>query len=199
MTQAARKLSFEEYASLDAEDWLRLGLPEGWYEFDDGELIALPPESELNNWLALHLFDLLVQTKITQIRLIRPHSCEVEVPGNPRTRYPDLVILREEHLALTQRRLLITREMPPPQLVVEVVRPGKNKHKRNYTAKCQQYQERGIPEYWLLNPETQTIEVLTLENGNYITLGTFHGESLIQSPTFQTLTLTAAQVFEAGK
>jgi hypothetical protein len=28
MTQAARKLTFEEYASLDSEDWIRLGDPE---------------------------------------------------------------------------------------------------------------------------------------------------------------------------
>ena len=36
MTQAVRKLSFEEYASLDTEAWMRLGLPEGRCEYDDG-------------------------------------------------------------------------------------------------------------------------------------------------------------------
>jgi hypothetical protein len=38
MTQAARKLTFEEYINLDAEDWVQLGLPEGRCEYVDGEL-----------------------------------------------------------------------------------------------------------------------------------------------------------------
>lgn len=34
MTQAARKLTFEEYLALNAEDWVRLGLPEGRCELE---------------------------------------------------------------------------------------------------------------------------------------------------------------------
>jgi Uma2 family endonuclease len=49
--------------------------------------------------------------------------------------------------------LFITREMPPPRLVVEVVSPGKKDRDRDYIAKRQQYAERGIPEYWLIDPE----------------------------------------------
>ncbi len=147
MTQAARKLSFEEYANLDAEDWLQLGLPEGRYEYWEGELIALPSESELNDFIANFLMFMLASSGLVPLRLLRPGKCEIEVPGNPRTRYPDLVILREEHLDLTQRRLLITLKMPPPQLVAEVVSPGKGNHSRDYTAKRQQYQERGIPDH----------------------------------------------------
>jgi len=199
MTQAVRKLSFEEYASLDAEDWAQLGLPEGRCEYADGELIALPSESEPNDFLANFLMFMLASSGRVPLRLIRPHSCEIEVSGKPRTRYPDLVILREEHLALTQRRLFMTLQMPAPQLVAEVVSPGKDNRQRDYTAKRQQYQERGIPEFWLLNPKTETIEVLALQDGHYVAFGTFHGSTLIQSPSFQTLNFTAAQVFEAER
>lgn len=199
MTQAVRKLSFEAYASLDAEDWVRLGLPEGRCEYVAGELIALPSESEPNDWIAQELFWLLAKTQLVPRRLIRPHSCEIEVSGKPRTRYPDLVLLREEHLALTQRRLFMTLPMPAPPLVAEVVSPGKDNRQRDDTAKRQQYQERGIPESWLLNPKTETVEVLALQDGHDVAFGTFHGATLLQSPSFQTLTFTAAQVFEAGR
>ncbi len=199
MTQAVRKLSFEEYASLDAEDWVRLGLPEGRCEYVDGELLELPSESEPNDFIANFLMFMLASSGLVPLRLIRPGKCEIEVLGKPRTRYPDLVILREEHLSLTQRRLLITLQMPAPQLVAEVVSPGKSSRQRDYTAKRQQYQERGIPEYWLINPKPQTITVLQLENQEYKEFGVFQSEALIASPTFGSLNLTANQIFEAGR
>jgi len=200
MTQATRPLTFEEYASLDAEDWVRLGLPEGRCEYvDEWELNELPTESEPNDFLSRYLLFVLASSGIIPLRLIAIHSCEVEVPGKPKTRFPDLVILREEHIALTKRRLFIRLEMPVPRLVAEVVSPGDDNYKRDYEAKRKQYQKRGIPEYWLLNPETETIEVLELKDGQYVPFGVFTGDEPVQSPTFKDLKLTANQVFAAGQ
>jgi hypothetical protein len=57
--------------------------------------------------------------------LVRPGKCDVQVPvlqtGDAANRIPDLVVLREEHLALTQKRLTVTLDMPPPVMVMEVV------------------------------------------------------------------------------
>jgi Uma2 family endonuclease len=83
--------------------------------------------------------------------------------------------------------------------VAEVVSPGDENHKRDYKAKRKQYQERGIPEYWLLNPETETIEVLELKDGQYVEFGRFQGTASIQSPSFNTLPFTAQQVFSVGR
>jgi Uma2 family endonuclease len=198
MTQAARKLTFEEYINLDAEDWVQLGLPEGRCEYVDGELIEVPSESGLNDLIAHFLFLILVGSGIP-FKLVRIGRCEIEVQGQPRTRYPDLVVLREEHLALTQKRLLITRQMPNPQLVIEVVSPGDKHRRRDYEAKREQYQERDIPEYWLIDPEQQIITVLSLENGPYSEFGLFKGGDRIASPRFPSLTLTAAQVFSVER
>ena len=163
MTQAARKITFEEYLNLDAKDWVRIGLPEGRCEYVDGELFELSP-SRLNLRIANYLLSLLVQAGIP-FDLIYTHAFEIEVLGKPRTRYPDLVILREEHLAPTKWRATITLDMPPPQLVAEVVSPGDDNAERDYTDKREQYQKRGIPEYWLINPEYQAITVLELLTG----------------------------------
>lgn len=209
MTQAIKKLTFEEYADLDAEAWTERGLPEGRCEYvDEGELNELPSESELNDWIAQELFWLLaigiaaarraVAQAVAQLvprRLIRPHSCEIEVLGKPRTRFPDLVILREEHLELTKKRLFVRLTMPPPRLVAEVVSPGDDNYQRDYEDKRKQYQERGIPEYWLLNPETGTVEVLELKDGEYVEFGKFQGTTLVQSPSFEAISFTAEQVF----
>jgi Uma2 family endonuclease len=54
------------------------------------------------------------------------------------------VILAEEHLELTRRRLTVTREMPAPRLVVEVVSARKKNRERDLVDKRKQYAERGI-------------------------------------------------------
>ena len=197
MTQAAGKITFEEYLNLDTRDWVRLGLPEGRCEYVDGELFELSP-SRLNLRIANYLLSLLVQAGIP-FYLIYNHAFEIEVLGKPRTRYPDLVILREEHLAPTKRRATITLDMPPPQLVAEVVSPGDDNEERDYTDKREQYQKRGIPEYWLINPEYQALTVLELKAGMYVKVDTFSGNQKISSPTYKTLELTAEQLFVAGR
>jgi Uma2 family endonuclease len=165
MTQLSTTLSFEDYCRLDAEAWAQLGLPEGRYEYWNGDLIEAPAESELNDWLAMMLRDLFVQG--VNRRLVRVGRCEIEVPGNPRTHYPDVTILREEHLSLTQSRLLIRLDMPPPPLVVKIVSPGRANQVRDYETKRQQYQDRGIPEYWIVDPIQQRVTVLVLTDGQY--------------------------------
>jgi Uma2 family endonuclease len=193
MTEAARKLSFEEYANLDAEDWVQFGLPEGRCEYFDGEIVELPTESELNDWVALILRDILIQ--YINRRLVRIGRCEVETSGRPRSRFPDLVVLREEHIPLTQKRLFITRTMAPPQLVAEVVSPGDANHRRDYEAKRQQYQERGIPEYWLINPEQKTVTVLHLVDGQYVEFGVFRQGDRVSSASLGELNFTCDQFF----
>jgi Uma2 family endonuclease len=199
MIQATRRLTFEEYANLDAEDWVKLGLPEGRCEYvDEWELLELPSESELNDLIAHFIYLMLVRSGL-HYPLARIGRCEIEVADTPRTRYPDLVVLQEEHLLLRKKRLLIRREMAPPQLVVEIVSPGKRNHKRDYEAKREQYQTRGIPEFWLIDPEKQIVTVLFLNNRTYSEVGVFSGDSAIESPTFPDLKLTAHQILTAGE
>ncbi|BAU16003.1 hypothetical protein LEP3755_65700 (plasmid) [Leptolyngbya sp. NIES-3755] len=199
MTQAARKLSFEEYLNLESFE----GLPEGRSEFINGALTELPPESEPNDWIARYLFLLLANTGIVSARLIAIHTCELQVPvlqsTDPRNRYPDLVILREEHLQLTQRRLTIKLDMPPPQLVAEVVSPGQTNRDRDYKDKLAQYQQRGIPEYWLIDPEQKAVIVLELRSGQYVETGTFEGKNLIRSSVLKNLPLSAEQILAGGR
>jgi Uma2 family endonuclease len=193
-----RKLTFEEYLTLDHDD----GLPEGRCEFIDGEWVELPPESGLNDTIANYLFLLLVKAGIP-FELIRPGKCELQVPvlqkGDAANRFPDLVILRKEHMPLVQQRLTITMVMPPPVLVVEVVSPGKANRKRDYQRKREQYARLGVPEYWLIDPEQQVVMVLRLDTGRYVEVGTFQGGDRLTSLIFPELQLTVEQIFAIGQ
>ena len=188
-----RFASFEAYLTAEVSD-----LPEGRCEYWDGELVPVITESSGNDDIANYLFAVLLQMGIYR-KLIRPGRAEVEVIGKPKTRFPDLTVLDAVHLPLVERRLTITRDMPPPRLVVEVVSPGaesKDNYKRDYQDKRDQYAAIAIPEYWIIDPDHAWFMVGTLIDGRY-QFATFRGDEPIVSSTFPELKLTAAQVLEA--
>jgi Uma2 family endonuclease len=67
---------------------------------------------------------------------------------------------------------------------------------RDYIAKRQQYQACGIPEYWIVDPQTRTVLVLELSAGCYQEVGNFEGSMAIQSPTFPQIELVVNDIFK---
>ncbi|MGG6298298.1 Uma2 family endonuclease [Leptolyngbya sp. AN02str] len=89
--------------------------------------------------------------------------------------------------------------MAPPLLVVKVVSPGDLQRDRDYIAKRMQYQDVGIPEYWIVDPQVGAVVVLSLGEAGYVEAGSFAGQEPVRSPQFGTLDLTADQVFAAAE
>ena len=187
-----KRLTFDEYLNYSDNTDNR-------YELIDGELIALPPESEPNNFIANYLFFYLASSGLVPLRLIKTHNCEVQVAvlrsGDAANRYPDLIILEPEHIPLTANRLTITFDMLPPRLVVEVVSPGRVGRERDYERKRAQYAARGIAEYWVIDPIEQVVTVLRLEDGQYVEVGVFRDGEVMMSPMFSQLSLRVQQIF----
>ncbi|MBD2019944.1 Uma2 family endonuclease [Leptolyngbya sp. FACHB-36] len=191
MTQAKQRfLSFEEYLSYDDGT-------DNLYELFNGELIEVPPESGENVQIANRLF--LQFALLLGTDRVRGHGLELEVRGEPKNRYPDLTIIREEHIQLLRRRNTIRLGMAPPLLVMEVVSPGELQRDRDYIAKRNQYQDRSIPEYWIIDPQQQTLLVLELAGTSYREVGTLQGSDRIGSPQLGELNFTPAQLFVAAQ
>lgn len=191
MIQAkVRFQSFEEYLTYENGT-------DALCELFNGELIEVPPESGLNVGIAAFLFAQFLSI-VGHLR-VRPHGLELEVRGEPRNRYPDLTIIREEHIQQLLQRNTIRLSMAPPELVIEIVSPGELQRDRDYVAKRSQYLDRAIPEYWIVDPEAQAITVLALRDHQYEEVGVFRNRDRILSPTFPEFTLTAQQILTAGK
>lgn len=190
MTQAqVRFQNFEDYLSFDDGT-------ENLYELFNGELIQVPPESGKNVAIAGFLF-VQFALLIGHLR-VRGQGLELEVRGEPKNRYPDLTIIREEHIEQLEKRNTLRFFMAPPLVVMEVVSPGELQRDRDYIAKRMQYQDRGIPEYWIIDPQLQTVLVLKLVNNFYTEIGTFQGSDRIFSSQFTNINLTADQIFIAS-
>jgi Uma2 family endonuclease len=125
--------TLEDYLAADPAD-----LPEGRHEYWDGELVPVMSESIGNINIASYLFALLIQAGFPP-QMIGLGQVEVVVPGNPKTRYPDVTVLDETHIVLLSKKATITRDMPPPRLLAEVVSPGNensDNYQRDYQAKA---------------------------------------------------------------
>jgi len=163
----------------------------------DGHLVALIPRSEPDDSLANLLFFNLVKAGLPR-RLVRLTTCELQLPvlqdGDSENHYPDLIVLEQIHLHLTEKRLTIMIDMPPPRLVAEIL--DVEKPEQALIRKRTQCAKRGIPEYWLIDRENQSVTVLTLAGDEYIEVDSFQGDRIISSPQFPQLQLTPAQLFE---
>ena len=187
MTLISQKMTLEEYLNYDDGT-------ERFYELVNGELVEMPPESELNRRIAMFLVAYFLQQGIPSRRVTM--KTEIVVSGSrATTRFPDVMILSEELETALQgaRRSTVMPEMPPPLLVVEVVSPGQEN--RDYRYKRSEYAARGIGEYWIIDPTQQTVTVLEWVEGLYEeTL--YEGDRPILSPLFGNLNLTASQVLQ---
>ena len=193
MTVAMTRMSLEEFFAYDdGTDTL--------YELENGELLVMSPESELNRRIATFLLAYFVQVGILPQYLTM--KTEVVSGARATVRLPDLMVLSEELATVLEgaTRPTVTLEMPPPRLVVEVVLPGKEAIDRDYRYKRSQYEARGIAEYWIVDPMAQRVTVLTLVEGLY-EAATFEGEAIVTSAVLAefapTTTLTVAQILQA--
>ncbi len=182
---AAKKMTLEDFLNYDdGTDTL--------YELENGELIPMPSESNINQRIAVFLLIYFSQLGIPSSRL----RMKVELAVNSRyvgVRVPDLVVFSEE-LAISMEgasRSLVLMDMPPPLLVVEVVSP--NQENRDYRYKRSEYAARGIAEYWIVDPIAQKVTVLEWVEGFYDEM-VYMGDSVIASPVLGSLDLTVAQV-----
>lgn len=190
MTMTSQKMTLEEYLNYDdGTDTL--------YELVNGELVVMPPESELNRRIAAFLFACFLQQGIPPYRLTM--KTEIVVSGSrATTRLPDLMLLSEElATALTgASRSTVMMDMPPPQLVVEVVSPGRQSLDRDYRYKRSEYAARGIAEYWIVNPMERRVTLLEWVEGLYEER-VFQENERIISPMLPNLELTPEMVLNA--
>lgn len=57
-----------------------------------------------------------------------------------------------------------------------------------------QYQDLGIPEYWIVDPQEKSILILELSGDGYTEVNTFRNDEVIRSPQFKFLNVTASQI-----
>ncbi|HEV7223768.1 MAG TPA: Uma2 family endonuclease [Pirellulales bacterium] len=105
-------------------------------------------------------------------------------------REPDLVLLVAANDVRRQDRFWTGAD-----LALEVVSP--DKPRRDLIEKRGDYAEGGVGEYWIVNPETESINVLRLESGAYAQFGAFRRGEAAASALLPGFKVEVGAVFDA--
>jgi len=84
-------------------------------------------------------------------------------------------------------------------LVMEVVSDDEEDRQRDLVTKRREYARAGIAEYWIVDPRTETITVLTLDGEVYRLHGEFRPGSTATSVLIPAFAAPVTAVFEAGR
>ena len=172
------------------EDWLCLSDDGFRYEVLNGELYMSPPPTVWHQRssfrLALRMGNFVLEHDLGEV-LLAP--CGVLLPTQPVPLQPDIFFVRAE------RREIIGEEYVEgaPDLVVEVLSPSNWLYDRR--EKFQVYREAGVPEYWIVDYRTRTIEVFFLEERVYVLLNQYGPGDVACSRVMEGFEVAVDEVF----
>jgi Uma2 family endonuclease len=81
-----------------------------------------------------------------------------------------------------------------PELIVEILSPSTGKHDR--WLKYKLYERAGVKEYWIVEPQNETVEVYMLEDNRYMLHGVYGKEDAVKVGSFDGLTIDLNVVFK---
>lgn len=172
------------------EDWLRLPDDGARYEVIEGVLYVSPPPSVGHQRTVTKLssrMDRYVEENDLGLVLTAPVG--VKLPGRDVPIQPDLLFMRKERLDVVGEDYV----RGVPDLVVEVLSPSNWQYDRG--KKQDVYREAGVPEYWIVDYRAQTVEVLRLEAGEYVTSGPFRPGAVAHSTTLAGFEVVVETIF----
>ena len=154
MSPLTTKLTYQDYLLLP-DDGKR-------YEILDGDLFATPAPSTRHQTIAIRLSHLLMTSlEAHPIGTVLAAPCDV-VLSELDVVEPDLLFVRRHGVA----RITEKNVQGPPDVLIEILSPGTAARDRNLKRK--RYEHFGVQEYWLIDPEQNTLEILALKDRQYV-------------------------------
>lgn len=181
MARPYPKFTYEDYLLLPADKR---------YELIEGDLMMVPAPNVKHQRLIGSLYIRLRQfVEDNNLGEIFVAPCDVVL-----SRYdvvqPDLIFIAND------RQNIITEQniQGAPDLVIEILSSDKE---RDAVIKKKLYAKYGINEYWLVEPDAQTVEVMELDEKGYRTVALFSATDILTSAALSSLRLDLTKIFAA--
>jgi Uma2 family endonuclease len=158
-------------------------------EYTDGDIEVLPMPTDRHQAILEFLF-------LALSAFIKPLDGKVRFCGlrlqvrEGKFREPDLLAVKNAADPRRQNRFWTGAD-----LTMEVV--SKDKPARDLVDKRYDYAEGKVPEYWIVNPEDETITVLKLEGAAYVEHGIFKRGDMATSLVLPGFNVSVDAVFDA--
>lgn len=181
--QEARKIKFTY------QDYL-LTPEDKRYELIDGDLLMTPAPTWKHQTVASRLFERL-NDWIRKNRLGEVRFSPVDVIlSDEDVVQPDLLFIAKEHL----KKITEKNVQGAPDLVIEILSPGTEKRDRLIKPKL--YGRHGVREYWIVDPESKTIEVMGWVGSDFKTLQVYPENASFKSPLFEGFSFQVTELFK---
>jgi Uma2 family endonuclease len=106
---------------------------------------------------------------------------------------PDLLFVSSDRL---KHALAVDRLKAAPEIVIEILSSGSSNERRDRIVKRKLYSTRGVSEYWIVDPETRTIEVSRKrKEGGLKPAVVLTAEDDLTTPTLPEFRVPVAQIF----
>ncbi|HEX6036795.1 Uma2 family endonuclease [Longimicrobium sp.] len=132
-------------------------------EWVDGEVVEMTPPTDRHLLIAGFLYSAIAgYLEFNEIDGLAAQA-GFQVRLGPRVgREPDVFYLTPEHTYRFKRTFVDG----PVDLAIEIISP--ESRVRDRREKCLEYQQAGVPEYWIIDPDAETLEVYSRsETGTY--------------------------------
>lgn len=174
-------------------DWLAFPNDSHRYEVIDGDLFVSPTPAivhqRISRDIKFALLNFLKQNNAGEV-LSAPVGVKL---GDESILQPDLVVVLTQNASRIGEQIILG----PPDVVVEILSPGTAR--RDLGIKRDTYQAAGVPEYWIVDPESRSVEVLALVEKRYERSGLFRENTILVSKLLQGFELPLDSVFPQRK
>jgi len=108
---------------------------------------------------------------------------------------PDLLFIASEHASIITEKHI----MGVPNLVVEILSPSSRK--TDEIIKRRLYEQYGVQEYWIVDPELESVKVYRMETGRFVRVAELSVEAgdRLTTPHLPKMTLTLVEIFECRR
>ncbi len=145
------------------------------YEVMDGILYTVPTRDTAHQAAsALIATYLMMHVQIPKLGCVYTAPFDVELAPNIVVQ-PDVLVV----LAANQGIITPSRIIGAPDLIVEIASPSTATYDRS--KKLRAYEQAGVQEFWIADPQARNIEVLLLDQNGYRSQGVFAGQATLPS------------------
>ena len=179
------RMSVAEFLALPETDEHR------WLELDDGELYFMPRPRRVHQFFKDELvthFKIHINSSPEPPAEVYSELVTILSQDSRRVLVPDLVIVLAEHANIFVRGYA----EGPPDIVIEILSSDRS---RDLVRKRHLYAAAGVPEYWIFDPQNDTVLPLELRGGEYVARPTLTIGDVLTTPLLPGLAIPLADLF----
>jgi Uma2 family endonuclease len=157
------------------------------FEILDGDLCSVPAPNTKHQRISIRLSAALLQ-RLDNWGTVLEAPCDVLLSQEDIVQ-PDILFVRKERNAIVGELYI----QGAPDLVVEILSPATKA--RDLGTKRKIYSRFGVQEYWIVDPESETVETMVWSEIGYVMAGKYGKAGKLNSPLLPGVKIPLPEIF----